>query len=62
MITQIIRKLFFCVADVRAIGKLFPKTINVCNWRVHRKYLMKAPIFTKEIPARVPCVTDVLCN
>ena len=23
-------------------------TINVCNWRVHRKYLMKAPNYTKE--------------
>ena len=24
------------------------QTINLCNWRVHRKYLMKAPKYTKQ--------------
>ena len=28
----------------------------------HRKYLTKAPELHKQIPARKPCVTDVLCN
>ena len=47
MITQIIQKQSFCVTDVRAIGKLILKTITVCNWYMHRKYLMKAPNYTK---------------
>ena len=32
------------------------QTINACNWRVHRKHLMKAPNYTKEF------LPDVLCN
>ena len=36
--------------------------ILVCNWRVHREYLLEAPELHKRIPARRPCVTDVLCN
>ena len=27
--------------------KVHSQTINVCNWHVHRKYLMKAPNYTK---------------
>ena len=64
MITQIIRKRFFCVTDVCASGKLISQT-NKCvvfGARVHIKYLMKAPNYAKIIPARKTCVTDVLCN
>ena len=32
MITQIIRKHFFLLTDVRAIGKLIPREF-LCNWR-----------------------------
>ena len=28
----------------------------------HRQYLMEAPELHKQIPARKPCVTDVLWN
>ena len=35
---------------------------NVCNWHVHRKYLREATELQKRIPARKPCVTDLLCN
>ena len=58
---KIIRKQFSCVTDVRAIGELIPREF-LCNWRAHRKYLMEAPELHKTIPARKPCVTDVLCN
>ena len=34
--------------------------ILVCNWDVHRKYLVEAPELHKTIPAKKPCVTDVL--
>ena len=60
-ITQIIRKQFFCVTDVRAIGKLFPEN-SFCVIGVYRKYHMEAPKLHKKIPARKLCVTDVLCN
>ena len=61
MITQITRKQFFGVTDVRAIGNFNSRTVDVCNQRVHRKYLMKAPDCTKEFlpESHVP---DVLCN
>ena len=62
MITRIIRKQFFCVTDVRAIGKCNSQIINVCNWRVHRKYLMKAPELHKRIPARKALCNRFLCN
>ena len=42
--------------------KINSQTINVCNWHVRRKYLMEAPELHKIIPARMPCVTDVLCT
>ena len=63
MIAQIIRKHFFCETDVCACDwKMNSQTLNVCNWRFHRKQLMKGPELHKIIPARKPCVTDVLCN
>ena len=44
-----------------------------CNWKpfsrkflcvtgVHRKFLVEKPELHKILPAREPCVTDVLCN
>ena len=49
MITQMIRKQFFCVTDVCVCNwKINSQTINVCNWRVCRKYLVKAPNYTRE--------------
>ena len=56
MITQIIRKLFFCVTNVRSITNINSQIINmcVCNWHLHRKYLMKAPNYTKEILPESP--------
>ena len=42
--------------------KVNSQTINVCNWHLHRQYLMKAPELHKRILARKPCVTDVLCD
>ena len=42
--------------------KINSQTINVCNCRVHRNYLLKAPKVHKIIHARKPCVTDVLYN
>ena len=67
MVTQIIQKQFFCVTDVCVCvcardRKISSQTTNVCNWRVHSKYPMKARELHKRIPARKPCVTDVLCN
>ena len=61
MISQIIRKQFFCVTDV-CVVKINSQTIHVCNWHVHRKYLVDTPGLHKIIPARKTCVTDVLCN
>ena len=61
MITQIIRKQFFCVTDVCAIGKLIPREF-FCVIGVYRKYHMEAPKLHEIIPARKLCVTDVLCN
>ena len=34
----------------------------MCNWHMRRKYLMEAPESHKKIPAKKPCVTDVLCS
>ena len=34
----------------------------MCNWHMRRKYLMKVPELYEILPARKPCVTDVLCN
>ena len=42
--------------------KINSQTIHMCNWRAHRKYLVKAPNYTKEFLPETPCVTDVLCN
>ena len=36
--------------------------MNVCNWHMHIKYLTEAPELHKIIPAKEPCVIDVLCN
>ena len=64
MITQIIRKQFFCVTDVCVcvIGKLIPREFFCVLIGVYRKYHMEAPKLHKIIPARKLCVTDVLCN
>ena len=65
MITQIIQKHFFCVKDVRAIGKLIPRKF-LCVISHHRKFPLEAPKlppdFHKIIPTSKPSVTDVLCN
>ena len=42
--------------------KIDSQTINVCNRHVHRQYMLQAPELHKIIPARKPCVTDVLRN
>ena len=42
MITQIIRKQFFCVTDVRAIGQLIPREL-FCVIGIYRKYHMEGP-------------------
>ena len=64
MVTQIIRKLFLCVTDVCVCANrnMNFQRILVRNWHVRRQYLMEAPGLNKRIPAREPCVTDVLCN
>ena len=54
MITQIIRKQFFCVTDVCAIAHINSQTINVCNWHVHWKYVVEAPNYTKEFLPESP--------
>ena len=67
MIAQIIRKRFFtcnrcvCVTMYTAIRNIIPRQL-MCVIGAFRKYLMKAPELHKRIPARTPCVTDVLCN
>ena len=63
MITQIIRKQFFCVTDVCVcvIGKSILSEF-FCVFGVYRKYHMEAPKLHKRIPSRKLCVTDVLCN
>ena len=43
-------------------GKINSQTINVCNWCPHRKVPSASAQLHKRIPARTPCVTDVLCN
>ena len=40
--------ILLCNTCVRAIGNINSQTINVCNWRIHRKYLMKVPESHKE--------------
>ena len=65
MITQIIRKPFFCVADVHVIGKLIPRQFMCvigAFTESSTKQLLKAPDLHSKIPARKPCATDVLCN
>ena len=61
MITQIIWKRFFCVTDVRAIGKLIPRQSCV-SLASSQKVPYESAQLHKIIPAREPCVTDVLCN
>ena len=51
----------FCGTDARAIGNLISRELlRVIG--AHKKYLKEAPELQKIIPARKPCVTDVLCN
>ena len=50
MITQIIRKQFFCVTDDHddvCNWKINSQTLNVCNWAVHKKYLHRRSNYTK---------------
>ena len=54
MITQIIRKQFFCVTHVRTIGKINSQTIDVCDRHAHRKYLTGALNYTKELLPESP--------
>ena len=61
MITQMIRKQFFSVKDVRAIGRPTPREF-LCVVSVQSKYHLKAPELHKIIPASKTCETDVLCN
>ena len=61
MITQIIRKQFFCVTDVRVTGKLISKQL-MCVIGTSHKVPYEGAQLHKRIPARKPCVTDVLCN
>ena len=42
MITQIIRKRFFCATDVCVIGKLIPREF-FCVIGIYRKYHMEGP-------------------
>ena len=49
MITQMIRKQFFCVTDVCVCNwETNSQTIHVCNWPVHGKYVVEAPHYTKK--------------
>ena len=50
VITQMLRKHFFCVTDVHAIRKLIPRQF-LCIIGPHRKYVMEAPKLDKVIPA-----------
>ena len=63
-ITQIIRKQFFCVTDmyVCAIGELIPRQLMCVVGAFTENSFIGARITHKRIPARKPCVTDVLCN
>ena len=64
MITQIIRKQFFGVTDVSAIGKSIHREL-FCVVDMHRslrKYLVEAPELHNMLTARKPCVTSVLCK
>ena len=42
--------------------KMNSHRILVCTWRADRKYLIEGAQLHKRIPARKPCVTDVLCK
>ena len=35
------------------------QTINACNWRIHRKYLMKAPNYTKKRARKPQCNLEI---
>ena len=59
-ITQLIRKQVFSVTDVRAIGKLILRKL-LCVFGAHITYV-ESPALRKTIPARTPCVTDLLCD
>ena len=61
MIARIILKQFFCVTDVRAIGKLIPRPL-MCVMARSQKVPYEGAELHKVIPARKPCVTDVLCH
>ena len=62
MIKQLLWKRFFCETDLRAKWKILVIENSRVQFGVHRKYLMEAPELHKTIPARKPCVTDVLCD
>ena len=54
VIAQMIRKQFSCVTDVCVI-EINSQTIDVRNWRSHRKYLCKRPQYTKELLPEARC-------
>ena len=47
MITQIIRKQFFCVTDVHVIGILILRQL-LCDWRIHKNTYESARITQKK--------------
>ena len=61
MITQIIRKLLFCVTGVRANGKLSPRQL-LCVIGAFADSTYEGARITQENSCQKPCVTDVLCN
>ena len=62
MITQIFWKEFFCVTDVRAIGKLIPRELCATGAFTDSTLWRRPKCCLKPILARKPCVTGVLCN
>ena len=57
MITQMIRKHIFLCNRCVCNQKTSSQTINVCNWHVHRKYLMEAAELQKNNSCQ-----NTLCN
>ena len=54
MITQVIQKHFFCVKNVRVIGKLIPRQL-MCVIARSQKVPCESAQLHKIIPARTPC-------
>ena len=52
----------FCVTDVHGMGKLIPKHFLRVSLVHSQKVPYEGAQLHKNIPARKPCVTEVLCN